>query len=233
MQIAGIQKLSLLDYQNTLACVVFLPGCNLRCPFCHNATLVTGAPTTISEEQVFEFLRSRVGVLEGVCISGGEPTLQKELPEFIAKIKELGFKIKLDTNGTAPETLQYLIDNYLVDYVAMDIKTSLQRYSAAVGVSQFTADKVEKSIMILLNSDTDYEFRTTVARGIVSLEDIDSICESINGCKAYYLQKFIDSGNLVGHGDFEVSDLYMISCLDRARNKLNNVQIRGVDLHGS
>lgn len=233
MQIAGIQKLSLLDYPNTLACVVFLPGCNLRCPFCHNATLVTGAPTPISEEQVFEFLRSRVGVLEGVCISGGEPTLQKELPEFIAKIKELGFKVKLDTNGTAPETLQYLIDNYLVDYVAMDIKTSLQRYSAAVGVSQFIADKVEKSIMILLNSDTDYEFRTTVARGIVSLEDIDSICESINGCKAYYLQKFIDSGNLVGHGDFEVSDLYMISCLDRARNKLNNVQIRGVDLHGS
>ena len=172
-------------------------------------------------------------MLEGVCISGGEPTLQKELPEFIVKIKELGFKVKLDTNGTAPETLQYLIDNHLVDYVAMDIKTSLQRYSAAVGVSQFIADKVEKSIMILLNSDIDYEFRTTVARGIVSLEDIDSICESINDCKAYYLQKFIDSGNLVGNGDFEVSDLYMISCLDRARNKLNNVQIRGVDLHGS
>lgn len=233
MQIAGVQKLSLVDYPNMLSCVVFLPGCNLRCPFCHNASLVTDKPNIIDEAEFFDFIKSRIGILECVCVSGGEPTLHKELPDFISKIKELGFRVKLDTNGTAPETLQYLIDNHLVDYVAMDIKTSISKYSKAVGVEQFIADRVERSIMILLNSDIDYEFRTTVARGIVDLEDVDSICDSIIGCKAYYLQKFVDSGHLVGSGDFEVSDLYMISCLDRARSRLDNVHIRGVDLIGS
>lgn len=230
MQIAGIQRLSLLDYPGKLCCIVFLPGCNLRCPFCHNAEIVTHETNTISENSILQFIESRKGVLDGVCITGGEPTLQKDLPEFIQKIRDIGLSVKLDTNGTAPETLQYILDNNLVDYVAMDIKTRLDKYPIAVGVENFLTDKIQKSIEILLNSDIDYEFRTTVSRGIVELEDIDSICHTIKGAKAYYLQKFVNSGNLVGEGDFDVSDLYMLSCYKRAKEKLNNVGLRGVDL---
>jgi pyruvate formate lyase activating enzyme len=230
MHIAGVQRLSLLDYPGKLSCIVFLPGCNLRCPFCHNAEIVTQNHSEIEESSVLEFIESRKTVLDGVCITGGEPTLQKDLPEFISKVKDIGISVKLDTNGTAPETLQYIIDNRLVDYIAMDIKTSLEKYPIAVGVESFTTDKIKRSIDMIMRSEIDYEFRTTVSRGIVELEDIDDICKTISGCKAYYLQKFVNSGNLVGEGDFEVSDLYMLSCYHRAKEKLENVGLRGVDL---
>lgn len=230
MHIAGVQRLSLLDYPGKLSCIVFLPGCNLRCPFCHNAEIVTQNHSEIEESSVLEFIESRKTVLDGVCITGGEPTLQKDLPEFISKVKDIGLSVKLDTNGTAPETLQYIIDNRLVDYIAMDIKTSLEKYPIAVGVESFTTDKIKRSIDMIMSSEIDYEFRTTVSRGIVELEDIDDICKTISGCKAYYLQKFVNSGNLVGEGDFEVSDLYMLSCYQRAKEKLENVGLRGVDI---
>ena len=230
MHIAGVQRLSLLDYPGKLSCIVFLPGCNLRCPFCHNASIVLQDNDMLSEESVLEFVETRRGVLDGVCITGGEPTIQKDLPLFIQKIKDIGLLVKLDTNGTAPETLQYILDNNLVDYVAMDIKTSLEKYPKAVGVENFSTDKIQRSIELLLNSTIDYEFRTTVSRGIVELEDIDKICEVIKGCKSYYLQKFVNSGNLVGEGDFEVNDLYMLSCYQKAKEKLENVGLRGVDI---
>lgn len=230
MHIVGVQRLSLLDYPGKLSCIVFLPGCNLRCPFCHNAEIVTQNHSEIEESSVLEFIESRKTVLDGVCITGGEPTLQKDLPEFISKVKDIGISVKLDTNGTAPETLQYIIDNRLVDYIAMDIKTSLEKYPIAVGVESFTTDKIKRSIDMIMLSEIDYEFRTTVSRGIVELEDIDDICKTISGCKAYYLQKFVNSGNLVGEGDFEVSDLYMLSCYHRAKEKLENVGLRGVDI---
>ena len=203
MLICGLQKLSLLDYPEKLAATVFTGGCNMRCPFCHNALLVTrvSESETFSEEEVLSFLKKRIGILDGVCITGGEPLLQSDLEDFIVEIRRLNFKIKLDTNGTFPLKLSALLDKGLIDYVAMDIKNSPEKYPLTVGLPDFDVRPVFESANILMNSPVAYEFRTTLVREYHTFEDIEKIGRLLAGAKNYYLQNFEDSGDLVGSGD--------------------------------
>ena len=203
MLIYGLQKLSLLDYPGKLAATIFTGGCNLRCPFCHNASLVTSYTDyeRIAEEEVLAFLEKRKGLLDGVCITGGEPLLQEDLADFIIKIREMGFLVKLDTNGCFPEKLDALIRRSLVDYVAMDIKNSFEKYPLTIGISCFDPTPVFKSAELLMLGTVPYEFRTTLVRPFHSAEDIQKMGQAVKGAKNYYLQNFEDSGNLVGFAD--------------------------------
>ena len=212
MQLHGLSKLTLLDFPGHLACTAFTGACNFRCPYCHNAPLVL-APNScpvISEEEFFDFLSSRKGKLDGVCITGGEPTLQSDLPDFIAKIKAQGLLVKLDTNGYQPDILKTLLDAQLLDMVAMDIKNSRDFYAATAGIHEasFDLNRIEKSISLLLQSGIRHEFRTTVTRELHNAEQMHSIGAWLSGLggkifrtstlpSAYYLQNFKDSGNLV------------------------------------
>ncbi len=198
MKIAGIQKLTLIDYPGKLACTVFLTGCNFRCPFCYNPQLVLPEKISefpfLSEKDFFNFLKERKDYLEGVCIGGGEPTMSEDLPQFCQKIKKIGYQIKLDTNGSNPQMLQDLIKRNLVDYVAMDIKAPSEKYPKLIGledVSPFSLlGKIEQSIEILKTSNIDYEFRTTVVPGLLNREDILKIRRWISPAKKYVLQNF-------------------------------------------
>lgn len=213
MIIKGLQKTTLLDYPDRIACTIFLGGCNLRCPYCHNATLVYGNSEDISEETLFTFLRSRVGRLEGVCISGGEPTLHSDLPQLIAGIKELGFLVKLDTNGTNPEMLAELIGGGLVDYVAMDIKNSPEKYSVTTGVDcSALLDRIKSSARLLMEGGVEYEFRTTVTVEHHTLSDMAMIGEWLAGAKRYYLQSYREEGEQIV-GGFTTPDRQMMSRL--------------------
>ncbi len=203
MTIHGFQKMTLLDYPGKVACTLFTAACNFRCPFCHNAGLVTSisAAERIGEEEIFAYLRKRQGILDGVCITGGEPTLQKDLPDFIRTVRSLGYAVKLDTNGSDPELLAALIDEGLVDYVAMDIKNTKEKYAATIGLADYDLSPVEKSVKLLLEGRVDYEFRTTVVAEYHTPEDIASIARWIKGAPRYFLQPFVDSGNLIGSSD--------------------------------
>jgi len=202
MLIYGLQKLSLLDYPGKLAATVFTGGCNLRCPFCHNASLVTrfSECEQISDEEVFSFLEKRRGLLDGVCITGGEPLLQDGLETFIAKVREMGFLVKLDTNGAFPEELGALLGRSAIDYVAMDIKNSFEKYPMTVGISEFDPTPVFESAKILMSGTVPYEFRTTLVRAFHTEEDIIKIGLAVAGAENYFLQNFEDSGDLVGFG---------------------------------
>lgn len=203
MLIYGLQKLSLLDYPGKLAATVFTGGCNLRCPFCHNASLVTRFSdcVRISEEEVFSFLKKRKGLLDGVCITGGEPLLQEDLADFIINVREMGFLVKLDTNGAYPEKLEHLIRRSLLDYVAMDIKNSFEKYPLTVGVPDFDPAPVIESVKLLLQGKVPYEFRTTLVSPLHTQEDIAKIGLAINGAESCFLQNFEDSGDLIGFGE--------------------------------
>lgn len=199
MRITGLVKTTLLDYPGKVACTVFTYGCNFRCEFCHNALLVTEENhDNISEDEFFAFLSKRQGILDGVCISGGEPTLQRDLPEFMKKIKDMGFCVKLDTNGYEPEILRSLIDENLVDYVAMDIKSSPDTYSSICAVD-VDIDKIKRSVDILKQGKVDYEFRTTCVKEYHTKEDFQKIALWLKGDSKYFLQHFEDSGNLIGN----------------------------------
>lgn len=202
MNIQGLQKLTLLDYPEKMACTIFTGGCNLRCPFCHNAGIVLNpsADGEYSVEDILEFLKKRQGILDGVVITGGEPLMQKDIDVFIEKIRELGYSIKLDTNGTYPEKLRDLIDRGLLDYVAMDIKASPAGYPPAVGIGGYDISKIAQSVKLLLEGRVDYEFRTTVVREFHSIFDMNALGEFIKGAKRHYLQAFRDSGELIGFG---------------------------------
>ena len=225
MVLSGLQKLTLLDFPGRIAATVFTRGCNMRCPFCHNASLVVGDSDIIFEEDFFAFLESRRGRLGGVCISGGEPTLQPDLVDFIKRIKDMGFEVKLDTNGTNPKLLSLLIDEGLVDYVAMDIKSSPERYGAVCGRS-VDMEKIKKSIDILMQGKIDYEFRTTVAKPLFSTEDFVEIGRMIKGAKRYYLQGFLDSGDIIGEGLSAYSDDEMKTFSEAISPFVGNSQIR-------
>ncbi len=205
MLIYGLQKLSLLDYPGKLAATIFTGGCNLRCPFCHNASLVTRFSdcVRISEEEVFSFLNKRKGLLDGVCITGGEPLLQDDLADFITKVRAMGFLVKLDTNGAFPEKLDSLLGRSLLDYVAMDIKNSFDKYPMTVGVPDFDTRPVVESIKLLLEDRAPYEFRTTLVSPLHTESDIEKIGLAIKGAKNCYLQNFEDSGDLIGFGKSE------------------------------
>lgn len=200
MLIGGLQKSTLIDFPGKIACTVFTVGCNFRCPFCHNPELVDRdnfkLNGIIDEEDFFSFLSARKGVLDGVCVTGGEPMLHVDLPDFLKRIKNLGFLTKLDTNGTNPQMLEKLIDEKLVDYIAMDIKTKLKTqnsklktYEEVVG-AKVNLEDIKKSIKIIMESGLDYEFRTTVVPGLHTEEDIIEIAKEIRGAKKYYLQQF-------------------------------------------
>lgn len=197
MNIGGFQKLTLIDYPGKLASIVFTVGCSFRCPFCHNPELVPFSPQISSrkgeasdaEKEFFRFLKTRIGKLEGVCITGGEPTIQPDLEEFIRKIKKLGFFVKLDSNGTRPDVLKKLFDAKLLDFVAMDIKNSLKNYDTASGVKT-DKDRIKLSVDLIRHSKIPYEFRTTVVPGIHTEKDFLEIAEWLSGADAYYLQEY-------------------------------------------
>ena len=193
MDIQGLQKMTLLDYPGRVACTVFLAGCDFRCPFCHNFELVTGpAPSVMTEEEFFAFLEKRHGLLDGVAITGGEPCLRKDLPEFLAKIHDAGFDVKLDTNGNHPAMLARVIEEGLVDYVAMDIKNSPRKYAQTVGLPHLELAAIDESVGILLRGSVPYEFRTTVVDGLHEASDFEAIGAWIRGAKNYYLQAFVE-----------------------------------------
>ena len=228
MKISGLQKLTLLDFPGKMACTVFTYGCNFRCPFCHNAMLVTKENSdSISEEEFFAFLKKRQGILDGVCISGGEPTLQKDLAEFIKKIKAIGYAVKLDTNGSNPDILINLISENLIDYVAMDIKNSPEKYSITCGCD-VNVDKIKESVSIIIESGINHEFRTTTVREYHSAEDFEAIAQWLKGDSKYFLQHFEDSGNLIGENLSPLSKDEMTAFAESMRSKLSNVDIRGV-----
>ena len=203
MTIHGFQKMTLLDYPSKVACTLFTAACNLRCPFCHNAGLVTDIENSarIDEEEILSYLKKRQGILDGVCITGGEPTLQHDLADFIRRVKALGYAVKLDTNGTNPAVLQSLLDEGLVDYVAMDIKNSKEKYAATAGLAQLDIAPIQKSIDLLLEGRMDFEFRTTVVAEYHTPADIAEIAAWIAPAPLYFLQPFVDSGNLIGSDD--------------------------------
>ncbi len=228
MNISGLQKMTLLDYPGKIACTVFLPGCNLRCPFCHNASLVL--PERISpamtQEELLQFLKKRQGCLDGICVTGGEPTLHKDLPELLTAIRDLGFSVKLDTNGTRPEVLKSLLDAKLLDYVAMDIKNSPEQYTHTCGGID-VLPQVDESIRILMDSGVDYEFRTTVLHPYHTPEDLTAIGHWIRGARRYFIQAFVDSGDLIGTGEAMTNE-ELQSLLHAVTPIIPNTQLRGV-----
>ncbi|MBO7250276.1 MAG: anaerobic ribonucleoside-triphosphate reductase activating protein [Clostridia bacterium] len=229
MIIKGLQKTTLLDFPGKVACTVFTAGCNFRCPFCHNASLVLSPDLSdqISEDEFFAFLTKRKNILDGVCITGGEPLLQKDIESFIEKIKDIGLAVKLDTNGAYPERLRSIIDKKLVDYVAMDIKNSKEKYALTAG-AHVDIDKITESVEILKSSDVSYEFRTTVVRELHSPEDMKSIGEWIAGASKYFLQSFTDSGEIIDEGYSAHSSEDMKKLLDIVTQYVPTASLRGI-----
>lgn len=228
MTIGGLMKLTLLDFPGKVACTVFTAGCNFRCPFCHNASLVKSPSPAMSEDEFFAFLKKRSGILDGVCISGGEPTLNADLVDFITKIKELGYSVKLDTNGSDPETLKQLTDAFLIDHVALDIKNSPSKYKLTCGGVN-VLDRVRTSLRLLALSGISYELRTTIVRELHDDEDIREIGKWIQGAPAYYLQKFTDSGDILSEGMSAADDDDMERFLSIAREYVPTAKLRGSD----
>ncbi|MBI4652963.1 anaerobic ribonucleoside-triphosphate reductase activating protein [Candidatus Kuenenbacteria bacterium] len=249
MLFGGIQKISLIDYPDKICAIIFTQGCNFRCKFCYNPELVqltnNNQQLTIMEGEIFEFLKKRKGLIDGVCVTGGEPTLHKDLPEFLAKIKKMGFLIKLDTNGTNPKMLKKLIDKKLIDYLAMDIKAPLENqkskiknqndkskfknhYKKVVGV-KVDLKKIKESVKIIKNSGIDYEFRTTIAPGLHKEEDILQIAREISPAKKYFLQQFVPSEKMIDEKYKKVKP-YPIETLkkmrDKARRYVGKVEVR-------
>ncbi len=227
MLIGGLQKLTLIDYPGKIACTVFTVGCNFRCHFCHNPELIDRAKFNdgeiIEEKVFFDFLESRRGLLDGVCVTGGEPTLHGDLPEFLKKIKALGFLVKLDTNGTNPAMLAALISKKLVDCIAMDIKTSLQKdlYEKVTGAA-VDMENVKKSVAAIMQSGLEYEFRTTVVPGLHSEDDIISLAKEISGAKKYYLQQF-RGGEKIFNQEYKTVKPYPAEFLKDLREKIKDL----------
>ena len=228
MDICGLQKTTLLDYPGKVACTVFLSGCNLRCPFCHNASLVERpTPPQMSEAEFFSFLRRRRGILDGVCVTGGEPTLRHDLPEFLAKIRDMGFLVKLDTNGTNPALLRRLMGEGLVDHLAMDIKGAPSRYREICG-GRDVLGSVRESAALLMSGGTAYEFRTTCVHPFHDPASMEEIGAWIAGAEQYYLQGFVDSGDLVGTGVTALTTEEMNALRAAVLKHVPNTRLRGV-----
>lgn len=227
MIINGFNKLTLLDYPNQVACIIFTKGCNFRCPFCHNGPLVVGNDETIDEQEVLDYLDKRKNILDGIVVSGGEPLLQKGIKRFLKIVKEKGYKIKLDTNGTSPELLKEIIDQNLIDYVAMDIKNVFKKYEEIVGVKNTQLDNIRKSIKILENSNIEYEFRTTIVKEFHTIDDIKEICKLINEKSIYYIQNFQDGDGVIKKGlhSFTKEELETIQ---KEIKQFPNTQVRGL-----
>ena len=230
MIIQGLQKLTLLDYPGKVACTIFTAGCNFRCPFCHNASLVidTSANETIPEEEIFRFLTKRQGILDGVCISGGEPLIQDGIEEFIRQIKEMGYDVKLDTNGSFPDKLIRLVEAGLIDYVAMDIKNSQEHYGRTIGIEDYDIRDVHRSVKYLMSGKVPYEFRTTVVREFHQRSDFASVGRWIRGAREYYLQQFVDSGDLIRPGLHGYNKEIMEQALEVVKKDVESAKLRGL-----
>ena len=229
MKISGFQKMTLLDFPGKVACTIFTFGCNLRCPFCHNASLVLGgAQEEHTEEEILSYLEKRRGLLDGVCITGGEPLLQSDIKDFIRKLKERGYAVKLDTNGCFPEKLKALINDGLVDYVAMDIKNCLRDYGKTVGINNFDTTPIKESVAFLINGNVDFEFRTTVVRELHTIEGIKTLSKEIKGAPRYFLQSFVDSGDLIGENLSGYDREVLEKMAEAAKETLDIVEIRGI-----
>lgn len=231
MNIYGFNKTTLLDYPGKLAASVFLGGCNFRCPYCHNSELVflPESIEQIEESTIFNVLNARKGILEGVCISGGEPTLSRDLERFILKIKSLGFLVKLDTNGSNPNTIKELVHNNLIDYIAMDIKNTKNKYTHTIGNNYTNLSAISESVDFLLSGLTDYEFRTTVVKELHTPSDLLDIGIWIKGAKAYYLQAYEDRESVISPGYSSYSKKEMLEFLTILKPYAQTVQLRGVD----
>ena len=230
MKICGFNKTTLLDYPGCVAATIFLGGCNFRCPFCHNGDLVlkSGQMTGYEEKEVLAFLKKRRNVLEGVCITGGEPTLHAELPEFISKIKELGYLVKLDTNGSNPEMLKSLVKEKLIDYVAMDVKAPLTKYEKACGVA-VDVEKIKQSVEFLKQGEIPYEFRTTVVKELHTGEDILEIGRYLRGASKYFLQSYEESEQNLCK-DFTAMPREELFLLEQElKTEIEYVKVRGVE----
>ncbi|MDE7322596.1 MAG: anaerobic ribonucleoside-triphosphate reductase activating protein [Lachnospiraceae bacterium] len=235
MLILGLSKTTLLDYPGHVAASLFTGGCNFRCPYCHNRDIVlkTKALMPLTDEEIFSFLNKRRNVLSGVCITGGEPTLHSELPDFIGRIKRLGYLVKLDTNGTNPNMLQSLISDGLIDYCAMDIKNAPQKYAVTAGfpdmAESFRLSSVDQSIHTLLNQQRiDYEFRTTVVKELHDEDDMISISKWISGAKAYFLQSYVDNTGVLCPGCHAHSEEKLRTFADLCRPLVPSVALRGI-----
>lgn len=231
MQICGFNRTTLLDFPEHVACTVFTGGCNFRCPFCQNGDLVLhgGSLPVLDEEEVFRVLRKRKGILTGVCVTGGEPTLQRDLDVFLSRVKELGYLVKLDSNGYRPEVLQSLCERGLVDYFAMDIKSSPENYARTAGVKELDMGLIRESVDFIRSCGLDYEFRTTVVRELHSSGDFLSIGEWLKGCKAYFLQSYVESEGVIckefsSYSKEELEEFVML-----LKPYIDNVSLRGVD----
>lgn len=230
MQIHGLNKTTLLDYPGIVASTIFTGCCNFRCPFCQNSDLVLdpSSQPVINEEEVISHLVKRKGIVQGVCITGGEPTIQKDLKSFIIRLKDLGLKVKLDTNGYNPEVIEELLELNLLDYIAMDIKSSLNDYSRAAGIDIDTT-VIQRSVNLIMNSGIDYEFRTTVVRQLHDKETFIEIGNLINGCEKYFLQGFVDSERVLMQGLSSYSKIEMDEFANTLKGYVKNIEVRGVD----
>ena len=226
MNVQGYQKLTLLDFPGRTACTIFTGGCNLRCPFCHNAGLVrTPLAEANCTDAVLDYLQKRRGILDGVCVTGGEPLLQPDLADFLRKIKDMGYAIKLDTNGSLPDRLAALLESGLVDYVAMDVKSSPAGYAAATG-TEVDVTVYERSVQLIRHSGVPFEFRTTAVGGIHTPEDFAAIAQWL-GDVPYFIQRFVDSGQLLGEGFYPFSIEEMEHLLTTVREYIPAAKLRG------
>lgn len=225
MKISGFDKLTLLNYPDKVACTIFTSGCNLRCPFCHNSGLVTNNYNEISFDSIYEYLKKRIGILDGVCITGGEPLIHADIKDYIKKIKDLGYLVKIDTNGCNPKLLKELIDLKLVDYIAMDIKNIYSKYDITSGV-KVNIDNIKKSISIIENSGIDYEFRTTIVKEFHSTQDIKEILSYISSNSNYYIQNFKNSNDVFNRNLSSFSEKELVEM----KNEINNKNIYFRDL---
>jgi len=231
MLISGLQKLTLLDYPGKVACTVFTGGCNFRCPFCHNSSLVLPERmvSDITEESVLSFLKKRQGMLEGVAVSGGEPLMQKGIADFLRKVRDMGYSIKLDTNGAFPERLEELLSEGLVDMVAMDIKNSPALYGKTVGLENFDIGRVARSRELLMAGPVDYEFRTTLVKGLHTIYSVREMAGWISGAKKYYLQQYKESGDIINNEGLSAFNEEEMNALRAAAAEfVPAVQLRGV-----
>ncbi|MGI6012272.1 MAG: anaerobic ribonucleoside-triphosphate reductase activating protein [Ruminococcus sp.] len=231
MKIHGFQKLTLLDYPGKVACTLFTGGCNFRCPFCQNAGLVLAPDKEplIKQDEIMAVLKKRQGILEGICVTGGEPTLNEDLPEFLHTVKRMGYKVKLDTNGYRPQVLKQLVKEELVDYVAMDIKNCPEKYAATAGITYLDVDKIKESAEFLMRGSLEYEFRTTVCRELHQKADLLAIGKWLRGSKRYYLQPYRESPNVIR----PVFTSYTKEQMHQFKNMLSHdipwTEVRGMD----
>lgn len=231
MDIHGLLKLTLLDYPGKVACTIFAGGCNFRCPFCHNASLVLTQKMDVplTDTEIFSFLEKRTGILDGVCLSGGEPLMQKDAHDLLKKIKAMGYSVKLDTNGYFPDKLKEIILAGTVDYVAMDIKNCEEKYAATCGLKTIDLSRIKESIDFLLSEKIQFEFRTTVVREFHDESSFEGISKLIDGAENYYIQSFVSSDNMIGTGFSGYTKEELEHYADFVRPYVKNVLIRGID----